>query len=61
MKYLLILTLLFVSCKKDCYIVDKAGNPLQYNKQSYRDYIKNGYININGTTYYSGELVLICD
>ncbi len=65
MKYLiLIIGLSFAtSCKKDCYLVDSAGNPLEYNKKAYKEYMDKGQTNINGKTYYlaSNDLVEVCN
>jgi len=51
------------SCKKDCYLVDSAGNPLEYNKKAYKEYMDKGQTNINGKTYYlaSNDLVEVCN
>lgn len=63
-KLILISFVIFaIGCKKDCELVDKAGNPIKYDKKAYREYVNKGQTNINGKTYYlaSNDLVEVCN
>lgn len=57
MKYILILSIFFFSCKKECTLTDGAGNvyDLSSYKSQYEQYLKNGSVTINGNTYNLSE------